>query len=221
MKGLPHSPSFCPVPCLINVPRRSPGPQIHPVSYTCPNPVAAPRQVPRPGQMGNSLLSPKNVCVGNGRTFLVMSPTMALPGASTRPLVISTEILSCFPTLCRSHVSLVPHTISIHTWGTSTLTPTCMLSVCFSFAHSHPSPPTHTELASSSSVQGLCSRPGHSVHALALGLNCSHGMGLDSPSQGLFVAVPSQRAGEGVGERGIRNLNARLFSIPCAVHLSK
>lgn len=35
------------------------------------------------------------------------------------------------------------------------------------------------------------------------------------------VVVPSWRAGEEMGESGIRNLNACLFSIPCAVNLSK
>lgn len=150
-----------------------------------------------------------------------MSPRMALPGAGTHPLVISTEILSCFPTLCRSHVSLVPHTVSMHTWGTSTLTPTCVLSACFSFAHSHPSPHlTHRaglQFPSAGPLQPTrsfcpCSRPWAQLFPWN---------GLGFPFSGVVCGRALPESWGRVGERGIRNLNACLFSIPCAVHLSK
>lgn len=54
-------------------------------------PILAPPRVPRPGQMGSSLLCLGNARVGNGRTFLVVVACVPLPGASTTSPVISTS----------------------------------------------------------------------------------------------------------------------------------
>lgn len=174
-------------------------------------PESCPLPLPRPsGQArgGSSLLSPRCWCVGNGRTFLVIQPVSVPPGATATPSpppeLFPLSNLSWFPCLCHSHVSLPPRAVFIHTSGTAVLTPACALSVCLSFLMLTPQLPPHMQ---SWPPLPWCAGPlplsRSFCPSFCPGLNCPDALGLVSHSQGFLWLFPP-----GVGERGIRNLNA-------------
>lgn len=134
-------------------------------------------------------------------------------------------IISCFLHPCVLHTCPC---FPSQTCGTCTLTPACTLSgVCHSHTHTlAPAPNTAGLQCKGRAQRGRGGRQPlklitSSCPSSCAGAQLSPWTGLGSQIQGLSGVVAAQRAGEGVGDRGIRNLNACLFSIPCAVNLSK
>lgn len=152
-EGLPHS--LLLLPC--SLPHQHPCPS--------PRPLDSPGflYLPLPGSPGQAkwaaLFSASGTRVlGMGGHSWSWSPVY--------PFQVPARLLQSFllrnlggcPTPCRSHVSLAPRAVFIHTCGTFTLTPACSLSACLSFSHSHPSSRlTKGRGLHSHSLQGLCS----------------------------------------------------------------
>lgn len=225
VQGTSLPPHPCPPPAL-SLPHQRPWPQPRtldtqglPLPYTCSHPLPAPPQTPRPGQQGGSPLSPRNAGVGNGRTFLVMGPCVPLRGASKLPQSFLFYNLSWF----RVPPPPVAHTCPSHHMlfsFTRAILPHSHLpehSQCVCHFHTHTPAPTSLPRHS---VQGLCSRPGHFVHPPTLWSTVPMVWAWISFS-GVVCVVPTSRAGEGVAEWGLRDSNPRLFSVACAVNLSK
>lgn len=195
----------CPPPAL-SLPHQHPWPKLRtldpqglPLPYTCSNPLPAPPQTPRPGQQGSSPLSPRNACVGNGRTFLVMGPCVPLRGASKLPQSFLFYNLSWFPPVPVSLTRVPPTTCCFHSHVRSFHAHTCLstLSVFVIFTLTPQLPPRfHAAVFRASAADQVI---------LSILLPCgqlSPWSGLGFPSQGLSVLCPPRELGKG-WQRGV------------------